>query len=286
MKGILLAGGKGSRLYPATSVLSKHLINIYDKPMIYYSLAVLLKAGIREVLIISMERDRQLYQNLLGDGKKYGINISYAIQDEPKGIAEAFLIGKDFIDHDSVCLVLGDNVFFGKDFDKAVAKCAKLKEGAFIFGCKVKDPERYGVVKFDANNKVLGIIEKPKEYISDIAVAGVYFYDNSVVDIASNLTPSARGELEITDVNNEYLKREALYLHVLENEVKWLDTGTSDSLKEAVDRIAEYEKKTGRLIACLEEIAYAQGNISKNELQAELSEMPDCEYKNYLSGLV
>lgn len=286
MKGILLAGGKGSRLYPVTETLSKHLINIYDKPMIYYSLSVLLMVGIKEILIISMERDIPLYQNLLGNGSKYGISILYAVQEKPNGIAEAFLIGENFIGQDNVCLVLGDNIFFGEDFNKAARKCARLIEGAYIFGCRVKNPQRYGVVKFDIDMKILEIIEKPKQYVSDIAVAGIYFYDNSVIDIAHNIEPSVRGELEITAINNEYLKREKLNLHILDAEVKWLDTGTVNSLKEAVDCIAEYENRVGRLIACPEEIAYKNGNISKNDFLATVSEMPDCEYRNYLIGLV
>lgn len=286
MKGILLAGGKGSRLYPATSVLSKHLINIFDKPMIYYSLSVFLKSGIKEILIISMERDLQLYEKLLGDGSKYGIDISYAVQDKPRGIAEAFLIGEKFISNDNVCLVLGDNIFFGGNFDDVITEGAKLKTGALVFGYEVTDPERYGVAKFDKNGRVLEIIEKPSEYVSNVAVAGIYFYDNQVLEFAHNISPSERGELEITSINNEYLKKKELYLNMMGQDVRWLDTGTVDSLKEAINSISDYERRTGKQIACLEEIAYKTGNISINSLKRNIAKMPECDYKKYLNRLV
>lgn len=286
MKGILLAGGMGSRLYPMSIAISKHLLNIYDKPMIYYSLSVMIKAGIRDILIISRKRDIPMYQCLLGDGSKYGIQISYAVQEEPNGIAEAFLIGEEFIGRDCVCLVLGDNFFLGESFDKAMEEGTKLEEGASIFGYRVKDPERYGVVKFDGKGNIAEIVEKPETYVSDIAVAGIYFYDNDVVEIAHTVRPSERGELEITDINNVYLKNKKLGLHILEKEVRWIDTGTFDSLKEASDCIAEYEKRTGKLVACLEEIAYRNGYISRNQMEAMIKEMPDFEYKEYLNRLL
>ena len=286
MKGILLAGGMGSRLYPMSIAISKHLLNIYDKPMIYYSLSVMIKAGIRDILIISRKRDIPMYQCLLGDGSKYGIQISYAVQEEPNGIAEAFLIGEEFIGRDCVCLVLGDNFFLGESFDKAMEEGTKLEEGASIFGYRVKDPERYGVVKFDGKGNIVEIVEKPETYVSDIAVAGIYFYDNDVVEIAHTVRPSERGELEITDINNVYLKNKKLGLHILEKEVRWIDTGTFDSLKEASDCIAEYEKRTGKLVACLEEIAYRNGYISRNQMEAMIKEMPDFEYKEYLNRLL
>lgn len=286
MKGILLAGGMGSRLYPMSIAISKHLLNIYDKPMIYYSLSVMIQAGIREILIISRKRDIPMYQCLLGDGSKYGVQILYAVQEEPNGIAEAFLIGEEFIGQDCVCLVLGDNFFLGESFDKAMKAGTGLKEGASIFGYRVKDPERYGVVKFDGEGTIAEIVEKPESYVSDIAVAGIYFYDNDVVKIAHTVRPSERGELEITDINNVYLKNKKLGLHILEKEVRWIDTGTFDSLKEASDCIAEYEKRTGKLVACLEEIAYRNGYISRKQMEEMIAEMPDFEYKEYLSRLL
>lgn len=286
MKGILLAGGMGSRLYPMSIAISKHLLNIYDKPMIYYSLSVMLKAGIRDILIISRGRDIPMYQCLLGDGSKFGIHISYALQEVPGGIAEAFLIGEEFIDQDCVCLVLGDNFFLGESFDKAMEECTKLKEGASLFGYRVKDPERYGIVRFDGEGNIAEIVEKPEIYVSDVAIAGIYFYDNSVVSIAHTIRPSEREELEITDINNIYLKNKKLGIHVLEEEVRWIDTGTFDSMKEASDCIAEYEKRTGKLVACLEEIAYRNGYISKKQLEAMIAEMPDFEYKHYLEEML
>lgn len=266
MKGIVLAGGAGTRLYPITKAVSKQLLPIYDKPMIYYPLSVLMLAKIRDILIISTPNDLPKFQDLLGDGSRFGINLSYKVQPHPNGIAEAFIIGADFISNDNVALILGDNIFFGLGFSDILNNAAKLKNGGIIFGYRVKDPNRYGVVEFDKDLNVLSIEEKPQKPKSFYAVTGLYFYDNKVIDIAKNLKPSKRGELEITDVNNEYLKRNELKLELLGRGMAWLDTGTYESLLDASNFIQTIENRQGLKVACLEEIAYKNGYITKDQL--------------------
>ncbi|MEE1059557.1 MAG: glucose-1-phosphate thymidylyltransferase RfbA [Treponema sp.] len=284
MKGIILAGGSGTRLYPITKAVSKQILPLYDKPMIYYPLSVLMLAGIREVLIISTPRDIKLFEELFGDGAWLGMHFEYAVQDKPRGLADAFIVGKDFIGNDDVALVLGDNIFYGQSFTatlKSAAEKIKNDRGAVIFGYYVKDPTAYGVVEFDKNGKVLGIEEKPSQPKSNYAVPGLYFYDNSVVQIAQNVKPSARGEIEITTVNNTYLENNALKVELLGRGMAWLDTGTYDGLLEASNFIATIEKRQGMYVSCIEEIAYYNGWISKDDL-LKLASTYKTEYGEYL----
>ena len=284
MKAIILAGGAGSRLYPLTLVASKQLQAVYDKPMIYYPLTVLIASGIREFCIISTPADIPRYQQLLGDGRQWGIRIEYREQAKPEGIAQAFLIADSFIGADPVTLMLGDNIFFGGDaFPRAMAE---FKSGATIFSYHVKDPERYGVVEFDANGKALSIEEKPAHPRSSFAVPGVYIYDNEVVGLAKNLKPSPRGELEITDINRLYLERGALQVMRLPRGFAWLDAGTSTSLQEASAYIAAVEHRQGLKIGCPEEAALVRGFLSTSQFEALVSRMPNCEYRNYLQGVL
>lgn len=284
MKGIILAGGSGTRLYPITKAVSKQILPLYDKPMIYYPLSVLMLAGIREVLIISTPRDIKLFEELFGDGAWLGMHFEYAVQDKPRGLADAFIVGKDFIGNDDVALVLGDNIFYGQSFTatlKSAAEKIKNDRGAVIFGYYVKDPTAYGVVEFDKNGNVLGIEEKPSQPKSNYAVPGLYFYDNSVVQIAQNVKPSARGEIEITTVNNTYLEKNALKVELLGRGMAWLDTGTYDGLLEASNFIATIEKRQGMYVSCIEEIAYYNGWISKDDL-LKLASIYKTEYGEYL----
>lgn len=285
MKGIILAGGSGTRLYPLTKSTSKQLLAIYDKPMIYYPLSVLLLAGIKEILIISTPEDTPRFQELLGDGKRIGVHFEYAVQPKPEGLAQAFIIGKNFIGMDSVCLILGDNIFYGPGFTgilKNTLKYCEQDNKATIFGYYVNDPERYGVVEFDKNKKAISIQEKPKIPKSNYAVSGLYFYPNSVVKIAENVTPSARGELEITSINQTYLEREELHVELMGRGFAWLDTGTHESMLEASNFIHTIEKRQGLKVACIEEIAYEKGYISKEQLNALGEEMYKNEYGQYL----
>ncbi|WP_287785313.1 glucose-1-phosphate thymidylyltransferase RfbA [Megamonas sp.] len=282
MKGIILAGGSGTRLYPITKSISKQIIPIYDKPMIYYPLSVLMLAGIREILIISTERDLPAYKALLGDGSDYGLKLEYTIQEQPNGLAEAFILGEKFIGNDSVALILGDNVFYGRHFSESLEKAASLDTGALIFGYYVSDPTAFGVVEFDKNGKVLSLEEKPKHPKSNYAIPGLYFYDNEVVEIAKNVKPSARGELEITSVNEEYLKRGKLRAELLGRGMAWLDTGTHDGLLEAANYVSIVQHRQGMYISCIEEIAYRKGYISKAKLVELAQPMLKTDYGKYL----
>lgn len=284
MKGIILAGGSGTRLYPITKSVSKQILPLYDKPMIYYPLSVLMLAGIREVLIISTPRDIHCFEELFGNGEWLGMHFEYAVQDKPRGLADAFIVGKDFIGSDDVALVLGDNIFYGQSFTATLKKAAekiRTQKGAVIFGYYVADPTAYGVVEFDKNGKVLGIEEKPANPKSNYAVPGLYFYDNSVVEIAANVKPSARGEIEITAVNSEYLARQQLKVELLGRGMAWLDTGTYDGLLEASNFIATIEKRQGLYVSCIEEIAYANGWLSKEKL-LEIAKGYKTDYGRYL----
>ena len=286
MKGIVLAGGSGSRLHPITRGVSKHLLPVYDKPMIYYPISVLMLAGIRDILIISTAQDIDSYKRLLGNGESFGINLSFAVQDTPKGLAEAFIIGESFIQSDNVALILGDNIFYGQGFTPVLKNIAARKNGATIFGYKVKDPERFGVVEFDEKMRVLSLEEKPAIPKSYYAVTGLYFYDNTVIDIAKQVTPSARGELEITSINNAYLERGGLSVEVLGRGFAWLDTGTHDSLLEAGSFVQTLEHRQGLKIACLEEIAFNQNWLSSEDLERSARELIKTSYGKYLLSLV
>lgn len=286
MKGIILAGGAGTRLHPLTRAISKQLIPIYDKPMIYYPLSTIMLAGIRDILIISTPEDLPKFKKLFGDGREIGLSLDYCEQPKPGGIAQAFLIGEDFIDNDAVCLILGDNLFYGHNLSETLQNVVMLKEGASIFGYWVSDPKRYGVVEFNENNEVISIEEKPKEPRSNYAVPGLYFYDNEVVGIAKNLKPSARGELEITDVNLSYLKRGRLKVELLGRGYAWLDTGTPDSLIDASSYIATIERRQGLKIGCIEEVAYRMGFIDKKQLEKIINQLPQNDYCNYLNYIL
>lgn len=286
MKGIILAGGKGTRLYPMTKVVSKQLLPIYDKPMIYYPLSTLMLASIRDVLIISTPKDLPLYKELLGDGKQIGMNITYKEQEKPNGLAEAFIIGEEFIGNDSVCLVLGDNVFYGANFTSLLKSVDTNLSGAYIFGCQVKNPTAFGVVDFDDNFNVLSIEEKPEKPKSNYAVPGLYFYDNSVIEIAKNVKPSARGELEITAINNEYLKRKQLKVKIFDRGVAWLDTGTVSNMIKASSFVESVQNNQGQYIACIEEIAWRRGFIDDNQLKKIGEELKTTDYGKYILTLL
>jgi glucose-1-phosphate thymidylyltransferase len=285
MKGIILAGGAGTRLYPLTKSISKQIIPVYDKPMIYYPLAVLMLSGIREILIISTNEDLHLYQDLLGNGHQLGINLTYKVQPSPDGLAQAFIIGADFIGEDPVCLILGDNIFYGHGFGKVLLETVKLRDGAIVFGYFVNDPERYGVVEFDNKGKALSIEEKPANPKSNYAVTGLYFYSNDVVEKARSLKPSARGELEISDLNRLYLEEKRLKVKILGRGMAWLDTGTHESLLQASNYIYTIEERQGLKVSCIEEIAFKSGYISRDQLMELAKPLMKNQYGQYLMNI-
>tara|TARA_Y100000768_G_scaffold388461_1_gene384504 strand:- start:9264 stop:10133 length:870 start_codon:yes stop_codon:yes gene_type:complete len=286
MKGIILAGGTGTRLFPITEGISKQLLPIYDKPMVYYPISVLMLSGIREILLISTPQDINSYKRLLGDGSDFGINLSYKIQEKPNGLAEAFIIGEDFIGNEEVCLILGDNIFYGQGFSPKLIEAASLNDGAIIFGYQVQNPRDFGIIEIDKDNNIISIEEKPKQPKSNLAVTGLYFYDNNVVDIAKNVEPSKRGELEITSINNEYLRLGKLKFVELGRGFAWLDTGTHDSLIDASSFVQTIEKRQGNKIACLEEIAFRQGWLDKNDVKKRAEKLSNNSYGKYLLEII
>jgi len=286
MKGIILAGGKGTRLYPMTRAVSKQLLPIYDKPMIYYPLSVLMMAGIREILIISTPEDTPIYEKLFEDGSKLGLKLCYKVQESPRGLADAFILGKEFIADDRVCLILGDNIFYGQDFVRLLHNASDLKEGAYIFGYPVKDARSFGVVEFDKDRKVVSIEEKPRKPKSNYAVPGLYFYDNKVVEIAQSVKPSERGEIEITAVNNTYLEQGELNVILLGRGMAWLDTGTPDGLQKAAEYVEAVQSRQGFYIACLEEIAWRRGFIGDQELKVIGESLKMTDYGQYILSLL
>ena len=286
MKGIILAGGSGTRLYPITMSVSKQLLPIYDKPMIYYPLSTLMLAGIREILVITTPQDQAQFQRLLGDGSQYGLQLSYAAQPSPDGLAQAFIIGREFVGADNVALVLGDNIFYGHGLPEDLRRASQRTEGATVFAYQVRDPERYGVVEFDAEGRAISLEEKPKQPRSHWAVTGLYFYDNRVLDVAANLKPSARGELEITDVNRAYLEWGALHVEKLGRGIAWLDTGTHESLHQASGFIQTLQERQGLMVSCLEEIAYHEGWMSAEDVRRIAEPMKKNEYGQYLLRMI